>query len=541
MKSDKATEIIQRFGQLEGERNTWERTWQDIIDYCLPNRESVIGHDTKGEIRNWNIYDSTANKSLLRLASALNNMLTNQSSEWFALTTDDEQANELPEVKEWLDKMTTEIRDSFEASNFYTEVHEMYIDLASIGTGVLLIEPSDSPDNDIYFSCRHIREIFTAENHEGMVDTVFRKFRMTARQMVQKWGDDVSDEVKELMKKEPDDERDIIHAVYPREDYDSTKKDSKNMPFASCWLEYDTNFFLAESGYETFPYVVPRWSKASGEKYGRSPALSGLPDIKTVNAMVHTLLKTGQKIADPPLQVPDEIVEVDLTPGGINYYDANLQGRIEPINIGANLPFTDQLVDKLRASIRDTFYVTQLQLIEHKNMTAEEVRIRTDENLRILGPTFGRLTFEFMEKLIGRVINILQYSFNPDGSPRLPQPPEVIQGKKLRLKYLSPLAKAQKHTEFRSINNIVATALSWSQIKPDVLDNINFDKAIRKVGELDGIPKGIFNDEDQVAQGRQARAEQQMQAQQMQMEDMASDIRRKDADAVKKVAQAKGE
>ena len=534
-------ECINRQEQLETERATWEQTWQDIIDYCIYNRYPVIGHREPGEIEHDFIYDSTAYKSLMRLAAALNSMLTNQSSEWFQLTTDDQEANEIPEVAEWLDKVSQEIREAFENSNFYTEVHEMYIDMASIGTGILYIEDSPTPEKDLNFSTRHIREIYMAEDPEGTVDTIFRKFKMTAKQVFQKWGDKVSDAVKSDYEKAPDEEHFILHCVYPREERNSSKRDTKNMPWASQWIEIETRHVLGEGGYEVFPYVVPRWTKTSGEKYGRSPALAALPDIKTLNAMVETLLKTGQKIADPPLQVPEETIDVDLTPGGINYFDAQLDGRIEPIIIGANLPITHDLVTELRDSVRDTFYVTQLQLIDKRDMTAEETRVRTDENMRVLGPTFGRLQSEFMERLVTRVLNILQYILNVDGTPRIPVPPEVIQGKQLRLKYMSPLAKAQKFDEYRSITTTVNIAGQWAGIDPSVLDNINFDVALRMTADLDGTPKKLFNDPETIQAIRQNRAQQQQVAQQLQMAEAQADIKRKEADSAKKIAQAQSE
>jgi len=511
-------ELIKRYERLAGERLTFEVTWQDVIDNVSPHRTNVIGSDTPGSVRSIQIYDSTAVKANTRLAAALNSMLTNQSSAWFILETDDEDLNEDSEVKLWLEEVTDETRKSLANSNFYTQAHEMYLDLGSIGTGVLFIEESKEEDKDLNFSARHIREIYVAEDYQGMVDLVIRKFTMTARQMVDRWESTVSEDVTKQLKDNPDKEFEILHCVFPREETDPEKIDNLNMSFASVWVEFEEQHKLEEGGFEEFPYIVPRWLKDSGEKYGRSPAIDALPDIKMVNSMMETMIKTGQKIADPPLQVPDEgfLNEVSLTPGSITYYRAGTRDRIEPLVIGANMPITAQMIQEKRDSIGDAFFATQLQIIDQREMTAEEVRARSQENMRVLGPTFGRLQTEFLEKLIFRVINILSNATDTEGNPKLPIPPASVQGKNFKLKFVSPLAKAQQISELQSINMTVQSAMGMAQADPSVLDNINFDMVVRKVADLDGAPMDILRTEEEVAAIRQMR--QQIQQQQMQME-----------------------
>ena len=45
------------------------------------------------------------------------------------------------------------------------------------------------------FSTRHINEIFITENDKGRIDTVFRKFKITARAAVQQFGTAVSQDI----------------------------------------------------------------------------------------------------------------------------------------------------------------------------------------------------------------------------------------------------------------------------------------------------------------------------------------------------------
>ena len=508
-----ADELISYQESLSEDRSIWERTWQDIIDYTLPNRAPVIGEDSPGQDRSIDIYDSTASNSTVRLAAALNSMLTNPQSQWFLLETTNEALNKESEVKIWLDALTKVVRKQMDLSNFYSAIHELYLDLCSIGTGTLYMEQDADPDKELNFSARHIREIFVAENHQGRIDQVFRKFKMTARQMQQRWGNLISSDAQAAAISEPNSEYEILHCCFPREDANPTSALPEEARFASVWIEIDSRHIIREGGYRTFPYTVPRWFKSTGEKYGRSPALTVLGDIKSLNDMTKTMMRTGQKVADPPIMVPDDgFFNIDTDPGGISYYRSGTNDRIIPLDVGSRLPITFQQVQEKREQIADAYFTTQLQIIDKSRMTAEEVRARMNENMRILGPTIGRLQDEFLDMLITRVLDILRFSFDRMGQPILPIPPEIVMQtlgtNDLKVRYISPMSKAQKTTDIQSINYYVATMSSWAGNGfPQVLDNVDIDDAARLIADFSGVPNEILKDERAVAAQRKQRAE----------------------------------
>ena len=80
----------------------------------------------------------------------------------------------------------------------------------------------DEDDDDILkFSTRHINEIYIAENDKGRIDTVFRKFKLSARAAVQKFGDNVSNNIATKNRKDP---------------YEEVEKD---LPFRECQSKSD--------------------------------------------------------------------------------------------------------------------------------------------------------------------------------------------------------------------------------------------------------------------------------------------------------------
>jgi len=42
MKKMTVGEIIKMFNKLKGERGTWENHWQEVTDYILPRKNTVI-------------------------------------------------------------------------------------------------------------------------------------------------------------------------------------------------------------------------------------------------------------------------------------------------------------------------------------------------------------------------------------------------------------------------------------------------------------------------------------------------------------------
>ena len=76
-------------------------------------------------------------------------------------------------------------------------------------------------------------KFYISESNKGKVDTVYRKFKLTARACIQQFGENsVSKTTRGMALKDPYEEVTLLHIVYPRDNYDPRKKDNKNMPFA---------------------------------------------------------------------------------------------------------------------------------------------------------------------------------------------------------------------------------------------------------------------------------------------------------------------
>lgn len=522
-----AKRIISRYQKMKAMRSTWESHWQECADYVVPNKNQITTRTQAGAKNNVLLYDSTAIQAAELLAGALHGMLTNPTTVFFDLTTDNELINKDDTARRWLSMATRKIHDILNNSNFQTEVHELYLDLCWAGTACMLIEEDDTPGDEnqlVRFSTRHIAEVNVEENHKGQIDTVYRSYRWNARQIMdefQKAGDEqIPDRIVQCAKDHPTKEFEIIHAVYPRDaDYIKGKTGPKFYPYASVYVlsdgEGDQGELLRDSGQREFPYAVPRWTKASGEIYGRSPTMSCLPDIKMVNEMMLTVLKGAQKAVDPPLQAPDDgfLGEVDGTPSAINFYRAGTTDRIEPIVNNQRVDIGIQLLQDVRGRIRSAFYVDQLQLQNGPQMTATEVMQRTEEKLRLMGPMLGRQQSEFLRPMLDRVFNILvrKKAFG--------EIPSILSKATVHFQYTSAVAKAQKVSEGNNIMRFMQTAAPFLEVDQEAKDNVDADEAVRFLGQyVYGLPQELLRDKKKIAERRQGRqdamqAQQQAQAQ----------------------------
>jgi hypothetical protein len=508
-KTDLTKGLLSRFDRLQGQRENWETHWQEVADYMQPRKADVTKRRARGDKRMEQVFDSSPIQAVELLAASLHGMLTNPSTPWFTLKFKDEEINNQDEAKLWLEASTDAMYTAFNRSNFQQEIFELYHDLITFGTAAMFIEEDD---NDIIkFSTRHINEVFIAENDKGRIDTIYRKFKISARAAIQKFGDAVSADVQTKAKKDPYEEIELLHAVYPRSDFNPNKKDKSNMPFESVYMEFKNGNELSVGGFREFPFVVPRYLKASNEIYGRSPAMTALPDVKMLNEMSKTTIKAAQKQVDPPLLVPDDgfLLPVRTVPGGLNFYRSGTRDRIEPLNIGANNPLGLNMEQQRRDSIRAVFYVNQLMMQQGPQMTATEVIQRNEEKMRLLGPVLGRLQSELLKPLIDRVFAIL---FRNN---MLPVAPQFLSGRDVEIEYVSPLAKAQKSTELQSIMRAVEILGSLANVAP-VFDYVNFDNLVKHLADIVGVPQKILKSQKEVNNERQAQAQQQEQMQSMQ-------------------------
>lgn len=513
MSDSRADDIIRRQEKMATDRAVFDSHWREIAERILPRADYFRVNRQPGDKHTEKIFDSTANLALERFAAAMESMLTPRTQRWHKLRTGVEELDQNQEVKEYLDQVTSilfQVRYSPRA-NFASQANEAYMSLGAFGTGAMFTD--DLVGRGIRYRSIALSELYIQENYQGQVDTVHRRFSMTARQAVQQFGlEKVGDKIKNAYEKTPEQSFDFIHAVGPRGEIEYGRKDFRGMPFYSCYIALEGRALVSEGGYHSMPYAVGRYVTSPKEVYGRSPAMTVLPDIKMINEMSKTVIRAAHKLVDPPLLLQEDgaLQAFDLRPGALNYGGVNDQGQqlVHALQTGARVDIGLDMMEQRRKTINDAFLVTLFQiLVDAPQMTATEAMLRAQEKGSLLAPTMGRQQSEFLGPLIERELDIL------GRAGVLPEMPDVLKqaGGSVEIEYVSPLNRAQRADEGVAIMNTLQAIAPLAQIDPKVMMIFDPEQVARELADINGVPAKVLRSpedikaiDDQAAQAQQA-------------------------------------
>tara|TARA_R110000824_G_scaffold71733_6_gene183547 strand:+ start:431 stop:2053 length:1623 start_codon:yes stop_codon:yes gene_type:complete len=515
-----AEQAIKTFKKSKSDRVNWDGHWQDIADYVLPTRDFQTKQKMKGSQRRGTIYNTTAPEAAVQLAAALEGMLFNTGIRWFELTTDDESVNKLHEVREWLYDSTNRMLAYFDNTNshFSLSGHEAALDLVCFGTAVILATDSDGI---FKFQARDLSGIYLKANDAGDIVDVYREFTMPAWEVAETFGMENCSENCQKCVEDPD-KRDkeitVLHYVYKRMSTDYGKIDKLNKDWASCYYELEAKHTLSEGGFDENPYIIVRWSKASEEVYGRSPAMEVLPTIKVVNAMARTVLEAAELAVRPPVIVGAGSMEgpIRTAPGSIMYVRQGTRDIPQPFNSGARPDIGHEMMDREEAKIDKAFFADRLSLPELDRMTATEIVERRQQGLMVISPILSRLYAEWLNPVIARTFKWMMKNGYLDDAP------EAIAGIRIKVNYVSPMAITRRSSVTQSFMQGMSAAQILVQANPSILENLDTDAVFRALMTQNNVDPQFLRSEQEVAMMRQQEQEQQQQQQQMAMAQQAA-------------------
>jgi hypothetical protein len=503
--------VLARKSALWTERSSWITHWREISDYQQPRAGRFVVTDrNRGDKRANHILDNTAVFGARTLAAGLMSGVTSPARPWFRLEIQDKDLMESGPVKTWLHDTMVLLRAIFTSSNTYRSLHTIYEELGLFGTAASIVLPDF--ENVIHHYPLTVGEYALAINSKGEVDTLCREFQLTVAQMVEQFGrENCSVTVRNLYDRANYDAWvDTIHLIEPRKNRDPSKRDARNMRFASCYLEpgKDQNDqFLSESGFERFPALAPRWVVTGNDIYGTSPGMECLGDVKQLQ---HQQLRKGQAIdyqVNPPLQVPTKYKEASKArlPGGVFYVDSmgTQQGVRSAFEVQLNLQHLMLDIQDVRERIRSAYYADLFLMLASDNrsgITATEVAERHEEKLLMLGPVLERLHNELLSPLIDLTFDYAERA------GILPPPPPELQGMELNVEFISVLAQAQRAVSVNGMERLLSTAVNLAPVKPEVLDKINFDQVVDDMADAFGVNPSLVLPDNEVAAIRQQRA-----------------------------------
>ena len=507
--------VLELIRAMENVRTSWEETWREIRDYIYPHSGLALDN-TDGSIQGYKRYskvlDSYPEKAVRVLAAGMLGGMVSPSRVWFQLGLKDYQVERRSEdAGAWLNSVRDALLHYFNRSDIYGAMHILFREMALYGQGVLLIE-SDLI-NGFNFTPLSCGEYYLDQNEKGEVDTLLRKVFYTPRQMLEKFDRiELPESVIEAYERSEVDRRfEVLNLIKPNPMYSDGMRGTPLMAYEDIYIircAGAATQLIKRNGFETKPFVAPRWEKMSGSVYGHSPARTALADVKTLYEIDKQNLTSLKKNAAPPVTVKGNMKNslIDLSPNGVTYVPAmNADAGVSPIFQPQNsYQMTETKLEKLQQSIREVFYNDLFMPIlqRDKSMSATEINSINAEKMGNITPVVELLEKEALDHIFTRCFNILLKLGNI-----IPPTPRGLAGFEIKIDYISVLAQAQKLSELATIEQFVGFTGTCAQQNQQVIDIINMDKLVLKYGTVLSVDSELMNSEEEIAKIRQQREE----------------------------------
>lgn len=516
-----AEKIVKNYEKLKDQRSSFDSQYQSLHNYYYVESENITDKKTPGSDIT-KLLDTTSLDAADVAAAGLSNYLTPESSKWLYLEHPSRELRENKEVQNWMHDAADELLYTFARSNFYNQMPIFYKSSLVYGTASIVAE-ADETDNLRFYNIP-ISKHWITEDARERPNAYYILYEYDAEQAYSRFGDDVGQDVKDCYAANNTTKKfKYICYIGKREIFDAEKLDKKNMPIRMVWVDVANKKILKEDGFRSMPCVSHRFYKISQLPYGVSPGMKALPHAKLLQAMTDTVLRSAMKATDPAWAVPDNafIGRPNFNPRQINYYRRSAlspKDEIFPLLGGGNINVGEVELEAQRQQIRKLFFNDTFQQFSEltKQMTVPEVMERINEKMSLLGPAVGRYIHDVLQPLCEKCVITLYEA------GKLPRVPDIMADNPgFEVRFTSRLVQSQRQAEVQNLATGLQYLGSLAQMKPEVLDKIDADKAVDKIFNVIGVDPEITLDQNKVNEIRQARAEaqaQQMQAEQAMME-----------------------
>lgn len=513
----RAKQIIQRYSRAFSKKGNWDNRYEEVFKYIMPERDNFY-HDnnpkknySQGESKRPHLYTSTGEQAGDVFVNRIQSILTPIGKDWVGLQVSSNFPDSDERNRE-LDAMADLINSHKSASNFDAVISEFYYDLIA-GTACLLVTEG-TYNNPLNFKVIPINELCIDEGVDGKVDYVWRKFSLSREVAKYQWAElndmEVSEEDREKEK-----EITLLECTY---------KDYEKDIYFYVVIDVEKEKIIVEREYKTNPFIVLRWTKCSGEVYGRGLGMKALNDVKSLNKITEYSLR-ALAFSIPTLLAQQDASfdadDFDLTPGALNVVPSTATSNpsVMPLQINPSHDITAYNVDLLKQEIKKTMLDNQVPPDANVRTATEIIQRVQDHNINI-SSVFGRLIMEFLVPIIKRMIEVLK-SFK---YIREDFEVEMIDGYSMKIKIQTPLATQQSQGEVMNIVNAASMLASFDPTGQVLGKVMKLDTLLPYLLETMGVPNRFINSDEEIKQIEEAvqKANREREIQQIQ-DDVASE------------------
>lgn len=540
---DDATAILKRQSAMETDRMNFDAMWQDVAQHLLPRQADFLdlsGIRPQGQKRSSKIFDSTAMLAMDRGIAVCEGYSMPKGTRWQVLAPRDEELGKLRHVREWYQRKTAQLFQlrTMPFSGFDTQAHESWASLLAFGNQATWIEVRRDKMGrplGLFYRSEHIGTLWVAEDAWGRVDTMHRRFTLTARQAAQRWPHEIPPSAAKALKgPTPDPERksDYLEVIEPNARYEKGRMDWLGKPWAHCHVDIAAKAIFDRGGYRSMPRVYSRYEKAPFETYGRGPGMSVLPDVKQCQQMVRDIVTACEFMGRPALLAADDDLDglIQYFAGGVTYggLDADGNPKLRPMFEGIDISGAREMLIETRQRIQQAFF-NDLFLVQQSDgglkshVSAAAIMERAQEKGLLLSP-LGRQETEWFGPGTDRELDLMGEIGLLDDMPG-----EVREaGGSYQSQYENPLARARRAEEAGGFYQLLQGVTPLIQAKPQLIDDFltiyDFRKIVSGLAWVHSAPAAWETDEAEREAKDQAVAGQAQAAQLLEAAPVVADV-----------------
>lgn len=498
------------------ELDLWRSILETAYHYAMPNYNPFVNYGkggalTPGQLYNANIYDQTLPIAHKRLADKMLMSMTPQGQQWVKFTPGDKfgepDSVEYERALDATQRMTDHFFKILDRSNFYQAVAESLNDCL-ISTGIMAINEG-TKKNPLRFESVPPSQVMFQGDAEGQVDAVFRDwYQVRIENIKSMWPKAEVD----ILRKKPEEKIDVWECAFV--DYEADDDERYQYVIMTSSKE-----ILYQQASSSWPWVVYRMRRLTGEVRGRGVSMDAYPSAATINLAFEDELTAAAFQANPMYMSASDSAFNPMTftpkPGSIIPVQMVMgQWPIQPFMNAGDVKFNAMIVSDIRQQINEMMYAFPLGQVNSPARTATEAEIRNTENLESYAAMIPRLQNEFYVPAIQRILFVIN-KVVPETFAGVPADikKEMISadGQILNISFDSPLmtAKGQVKTAaligfYQALASLIGQEAATAALNPvEVITTMaeNQGIEIRNIKKRDEL-------EQMVAQAGQAAAQQ---------------------------------
>lgn len=511
MSDERAMQTVQEWNRLDAESATTMNLYQSVADHFFLRENNIVNVTAPGLDKSLPVLDPTGMLDLQDMAAGMSAVVFPAGQYFCRLAPQNAALSNNWEVTHYLNSLTEILHQELFKSecNFLLEFNEFLTSLIGFGTGNIYSE-WDADNLRLNFKDWDVANYRFTVDASGKPNGCIIKWNYTAAQAFAKWGNACGEKVTQAAQDpaKAQTKYPFYFHCYKRSRF-QPMRGNRNYPWGTLVVSGLDQTIVEESGYESMPYHITRWTTSSQEIWGRGQGTVALSADRELQRQKRALLLNADLTNNPPRETLSSFEGAPKVYPGANNMVMERDSIRALTQFTGNFPVTKDTVLMQQEILHRCFYVKVFAPLDNlpgdRRTTVEIIERVKSGYMRLVLPTM-RLYNECLTPLVERCVQLLMK--NGVVINQIGYPPAELRG--FKVEHLGRLALALQEQQADALQRFGQFALTMEQAVPNFFrDTINTDRAARRMATVFGVNEGDLNtpEERDAIRGERQQAE----------------------------------